>query len=109
MMVEVFKTDIKDQGHAKMLIEQIHKTFRDYKANFDLEDCDKILRVKCTTGLVQSSSLINLLKDFGFNAEVLPDDDPPVGQILFDRRVIPVNERFMIMKSTKLKSFFFQY
>ena len=64
---------LKTGDHANMLIDRIHKTFADYKANFDLEDCDKILRVKCTTGIIQSSSLINLLKDFGFNAETLPD------------------------------------
>lgn len=84
-MVEVFKTNVKDWDHANMLLDQIHKTFGDYKANFDLEDCDKILRVKCATGLIESSLLINLLKDFGFNAEVLPDDDQPIGQIWFTK------------------------
>jgi hypothetical protein len=72
-MVEVFKTNVKDRGHANQLIELIHDSFADYRANFDLEDCDNILRVKCTTGSIQSSSLINLLKNFGFDAEILPD------------------------------------
>ena len=81
MMVEVFKTNVINQGHANMLIGQIHKNFPDYKANFDLEDCDNILRVKCVNGSIKSSSLINLLIDFGFKAEVLPDDLPLVGQI----------------------------
>ena len=80
-MVEVFKTNVIDRGHATMLVDQIHKIFPDYKANFDLEDCDNILRVKCLNGLVESPSLINLLIDFGFKAEVLPDDLPLVGQI----------------------------
>ena len=47
-MVEVFKTNVKDRDQAKMLIDQIQKTFTDFTANFDLEDCDKILRVKST-------------------------------------------------------------
>ena len=76
MMIEVFKTNVRDRDHANMLIDQIHKTFVDYKANFDLEDCDNILRVKCTTGIIQSSFLINFLKGFGFNAEILPDEIP---------------------------------
>jgi len=75
-MIEVFKTDVKDRDQANLLIDRIHKIFADYKANFDLEDCDNILRVKCTTGIVQSSSLIHLLKGFGFNAEILPDVTP---------------------------------
>ena len=74
MMVEVFKTNVLDQGQASMLVDQIHKSFRDYKANFDLEDCDNILRVITATGFIRASCLINLLNQFGFEAEVLPED-----------------------------------
>jgi len=73
-MVEVFKTNVDDHDHANMLIDEIHQTFIGHKANFDLEDCDKILRVKCITGLVQSSLIIDFLKHFGFHAEILPDE-----------------------------------
>jgi hypothetical protein len=75
-MVEVFKTNVERHDHADMLIEQIHQIFTDYKANFDLEDCDKILRVKSASGFVHSSPVIELLKYYGFEAEVLPDDVP---------------------------------
>ena len=77
-MVEVFKTNVNERGHANMLIDLIHKTFIDYKANFDLWDCDKILRVECRTGLIIPATLIDLLKEFGFHAEVLPGDDQAV-------------------------------
>jgi hypothetical protein len=72
-MIEVFKTNVCHSDHANMLIEQIHRAFMEYKANFDLEDCDRILRVKSATGQVQPSLLIGLLKDHGFHAEVLPE------------------------------------
>lgn len=75
-MVEVFKTDVNHRMHANMLIEQIHKTFTGYKANFDLEDCDRILRVKSITGAVEARRLIRLLDELGFRAEVLPDSVP---------------------------------
>lgn len=75
-MVEVFKTNVREQDHANILVEEIHKRFTGYKANFDLDDCDKILRIKCVHGLIESSFVINLLKEFGFNAEVLTDDLP---------------------------------
>lgn len=78
-MVEVFKTNVNQRDHANMLIDLIHKTFIDYKANFDLWDCDKILRVECRTGFVIPAPLIDLLKEFGFQAEVLPGDDQVVG------------------------------
>lgn len=75
-MVEVFKTDVKDRRHADMLISRIRQTFSGYRANFDLEDCDKILRIECTTGSVQASLVVRLLKESGYTAEILPDDEP---------------------------------
>lgn len=75
-MVEVFKTNVTDHHHAAMVVAQIHQNFAGYKANFDLQDCDNILRVKCTAGSIQSSKLIDLLRDLGFKAEVLPDEVP---------------------------------
>jgi hypothetical protein len=77
-MVEVFKTNVKDQDHAKMLVDQIHAMFAGYMANFDLEDCDKILRVVSPDGFIHTSRLMKLLNNYGFRAEVLPDDIPEV-------------------------------
>jgi hypothetical protein len=74
-MVEVFKTNVKDPHHAAMLIAYIHKTFAGYRANFDLEDCDKILRIKSAAGFVQAQVLIDLLHNHGCVAEILPDDN----------------------------------
>ncbi|MFT2010684.1 hypothetical protein ACMA1I_18555 [Pontibacter sp. 13R65] len=73
-MVEVFKTNVTGKKKANRLLHQIHKTFEAYQANFDLEDCDKILRVECAETPVQPSLLIELLQHHGFSAEVLPDD-----------------------------------
>ncbi len=74
-MVEVFKTNVKNAEEARMLVARIEEEF-DYRANFDLEDCDRILRVECTEGIIQSTTLIHLLKGLGFNAEVLEDPFP---------------------------------
>lgn len=78
-MVEVFKTNVCERVDASMLIAEIHRTWAGYKANFDLSDCDNILRVQSTTGSIAVSGLIHLLKKFGFEAAVLPDDPPPLG------------------------------
>jgi len=88
-MIEVFKTNVNDPGQAAMLIERIHKTFHTYSANFDLQDCDRILRVKCSKGVVASSCLINLLNQLGFVAEVLPDEYTPVCPFLLSRVYYP--------------------
>jgi hypothetical protein len=44
-MIEVFKTNINCADKATQLVEQIHENFASYRANFDLNDCDRILRV----------------------------------------------------------------
>jgi hypothetical protein len=72
-MIEVFKTNVHEPDHAMMLLAHIHSSFADHEANFDLDDCDRILRVKCTNGAVQPAKLIHLLAGLGFHAEVLPD------------------------------------
>ena len=78
-MIEVFKTDVDDSRFAEILVEHIQRTFQGYQANFDLQDRDKILRVKNVSGLVNSDRLIRMLNMFGFYAEVLPDDYPAGG------------------------------
>ncbi|HET9487079.1 MAG TPA: hypothetical protein VFO54_06580 [Chryseosolibacter sp.] len=78
MTVEVFKTNVKDADQARMLVEQIHATFGNYQANFDLEDCDRILRVVCRDGLIQTALLMSMVRNSGFHAEILPDVVPEI-------------------------------
>jgi hypothetical protein len=73
-MVEVFKTNVIDSLHAMMILDCIHDTFVVYEANFDLADCDRVLRVKSLVGVVDTERLIGLINLFGFHAEVLPDE-----------------------------------
>ncbi|HTN09283.1 hypothetical protein [Agriterribacter sp.] len=75
-MIEVFKTNVYNRHDAGILIERIQQSFLHYQANFDLQDGDCILRVKCTSDLIQPALIIALLKDYGFDAEVLPDEVP---------------------------------
>ena len=73
-MIEVFKTNVYERSDASILIEQIQQSFPYYQANFDLQDCDHILGIKCTSGAIQPASIINILRNSGFDAEVLPDE-----------------------------------
>lgn len=79
MMVEVFKTNVQYKDHADRLVSEIHTAFPEYTATFDLEDCDKILRVQSAEGAVLAKHLIELVKKCGFLAEVLPDE--PVTEV----------------------------
>ncbi len=44
--VEVFKTNVEKKSQSKMLLGVLHETFPSLKINFDLSDCDKVLRVE---------------------------------------------------------------
>jgi hypothetical protein len=72
MKVEVFKTNVADPERAKWIVDQIERNFANCKVNFDLDDCDQILHV-VFDAKIQSDLLIDLLKNVGCKAEVLPD------------------------------------
>ncbi len=69
-MVEVFKTNVEEQSQADVLLTAIQQVMQDCTVNFDLEDCDRILRVKYEEA-IDPVILIKLLKDFGFEAKIL--------------------------------------
>lgn len=75
-MIEVFKTDVNDRDSARRLIDRIHSTFEYCEANFDLEDCDRILRVKGIRSEREVFTILGLVKEQGCDAQILPDDYP---------------------------------
>jgi hypothetical protein len=68
-MVEVFKTNVQDRDLAEQLALILRGQFTFYKINFDLEDCDKILRVEGNQICVES--VIEVLSTHGLECEVL--------------------------------------
>lgn len=77
MRVEVFKTNVRDWKVAQAIVRSIHQAYPTYRANFDLEDCDHILRVASQRDEVHSSSLILFLHRHGYHAEVLREEIQP--------------------------------
>ena len=45
-MVEIFKTNVRSIRKAKLIIQKLAEEFPSHKINFDLDDCDKILRLQ---------------------------------------------------------------
>ncbi|WP_439559630.1 hypothetical protein [Dyadobacter sp.] len=72
-MVEVFKTNVLKQSQANLITASIERTFPDHRATFDLEDCDKVLRIKCD-GAICAERILSLVRNLGYEAEVLPDE-----------------------------------
>ena len=68
-MIEVFKTNVQKKIQSKMLLSILSEAFPSFKINFDLSDCDKVLRVEGDT--MEAFRIIMLVKEYGFNCEVL--------------------------------------
>ena len=68
-MVEVFKTNVQKKAQSKMLLSILSEAFPSFKINFDLSDCDKVLRVEGDN--MEALRIMMLVKEYGFNCEVL--------------------------------------
>jgi len=68
-VIEVFKTDVTTLTDAGNIIELLRQHFPDTRINFDLHDCDKILRLE---GKDFSADKVRMLvHQRGFYCEVL--------------------------------------
>lgn len=64
MVVEVFKTNVQKEADKNYIITVIQTHFPNYKINFDLEDCDKILRVEGVN--LKPKSIIDYVNRLGY-------------------------------------------
>jgi hypothetical protein len=69
IMVEVFITDVELVEESQILVNRLLQVLPESEINFDLEDCDRILRIKADT--VCNGTVIDLLNRFGYRCEVL--------------------------------------
>lgn len=68
-MVEVFKTNVQKKTQSKLLQGRLTEAFPLAKINFDLSDCDKVLRVEGEN--MEKSRIMILVNECGFTCEVL--------------------------------------
>ena len=69
MNVEVFKTNVTEHSQAEKIIGLLKLHFPCYSVNFDLHDCDNILRIKGDTVSINEIEL--LVSKAGFYCSVL--------------------------------------
>lgn len=72
-MVEVFRTNIDTESKADCILERLQGAFPHSKINFDLEDCDNILRMETKDCDIDTNAVIALVMDLGHEIEVLTD------------------------------------
>jgi hypothetical protein len=72
-IVQIFKTDVQDQLAAGQIIFFLQQTFSHCRINFDLDDCDRILRVENHEGEIEASEIQLLIARCGHHCEPLQD------------------------------------
>jgi len=68
-MIEVFKTNVVKPSQAKTILKILQENFNDFKVNFDLADCDKVLRVQGKR--ISPEEIIKLVNANGYQCEIL--------------------------------------
>lgn len=68
-MIEVFKTNVQEFSEAQKLVALLRRHFPDTKINFDLDDCDKVLRVEGND--LRIEKVMTIVKGKGFLCKVL--------------------------------------
>jgi hypothetical protein len=69
-MVEVFKTNVTDSETADKIISKLALHLPQSRINFDLTDCDNILRIESSEKIVVES-VTEHLSGLGYFCEVL--------------------------------------
>lgn len=67
--VEVFKTNVEDPAQAAKLVGLLQKHITNSSVNFDLEDCDNVLRIEGPE--VSLPLVVGILKDYGYKCQPL--------------------------------------
>lgn len=69
-MVEVFKTNVEATDESARIIDELLQRYPLNRINFDLSDCDRILRVEGEN--VHAGGIIELMAAIDYVCEVLP-------------------------------------
>lgn len=69
--IEIFKTNIQEQSQAEEVRGALINILPDARINFDLDDCDKILRIENLN--FNSSVIVSVVEELGFLCKVMPD------------------------------------
>lgn len=71
-IVEIFKTNVNSQQLAKRIVSNLNQLYPDYLINFDLEDCDKILRI-ASTSYINTPGIIAILEELNVKVSIVED------------------------------------
>lgn len=70
--VKVYKTNVKDPSKADSILDEIRYKLPGSDPSFDLDDCDKVLRIEFATQSTKDHELDLIFEHFGNHLEPLP-------------------------------------
>ena len=72
-MVEIFKTNLNNKRQAGKVLKTLNTHLPACLFNFDLDDCDRILRVKSTGPPIEIVKVIQLVKEHQIEISLFED------------------------------------
>jgi hypothetical protein len=72
-MIEIFKTNVSNKKLAGLILKALQRQLPAYTFNFDLEDCDRILRVQTQGADIAISAILNVVKNCGAEIQLFAD------------------------------------
>lgn len=73
MTVEIFKTNVKNKKVAKHLLKMLHSRLPACYFNFDLDDCDRILRAQTESYSIEINCIIEIVREHSIEICLLED------------------------------------
>jgi hypothetical protein len=71
MQVEIYKTNVQEAIEASVILKMLLEHFSNYKINFDLSNCDRILRVE--GAIINIEKISFLVNNKNYECELIPD------------------------------------
>ena len=71
--VNIFKTNVSDLLAATHIMLALQRIFPGCKVNFDLDDCDRILRIESQLDLISDAEVQLFMAENGYDCTPLSD------------------------------------
>jgi hypothetical protein len=72
-MVEIFRTNVNNRRLADRVLKTLRANLPAYRFNFDLDDCDRILRAQSAGIPIETTRVIRIVKDHSVKINVFED------------------------------------
>ena len=72
-MVEIFRTNVKNKKLAGKVLKALQQHLPAFNFNFDLDDCDRILRVQCNNTPIECIKVIQIVKGYSIEISLFED------------------------------------